>query len=128
MAMNPDDQRHTNPFSREAERRHINDRSQKAPDINPSGPTAGTEFGGPDPTSTRPGREGGGNVRENEGRKYFRCADVGFADCRWETSGRSADQLMPDIERHGREAHNLSEADIARSRNKIRDAIHDRAA
>ncbi len=90
----------TNPFSRETER-HTDSPEQQ-------------------------GREGGGNVRE--GQKHFRCADVGFADCRWETSGRSADALMPDIERHGREQHNLSEADIERSRGKIRNAIKDRAA
>ena len=118
-----------NPFSRENER-HTNSPEQQGQGVNPSGTTQGTEgahnVGGNDRTSFSPGREGGGNVRE--GQKSFRCADLGFADCRWETSGRTADEMMNNIERHGREQHNLSEADIERSRGKIRNAIKDRAA
>ncbi len=66
---------------------------------------------GPEPTTT----------------KAFRCADAGFDECRWETQGRSEAELMPQIERHGRERHGLTELTesvVAR----IRKAIRDRAA
>lgn len=78
-------------------------------------------IGGNDPTSSKPGPEGGGNVRT------FRCADVGNADCRWEAVGRTEDELRPQIERHGREAHGMKEigADMW---SRIRDAIRTRAA
>jgi len=77
--------------------------------------------GGSDPGQKRPGSEGSG------GQRSFRCADVGFADCRWEVSGRTEDELMPKIEQHGREKHGMTELD-ANTRNKVRDAIRTRAA
>ncbi len=72
------------------------------------------------PTSSTPGPEGAG-------RKTFRCADVGFADCRWEVSGRTADELMPQIEQHGRERHGINQVDD-KIRQRIHNAIRDRAA
>ena len=109
--------------------------------INPSGPTTGTEGWGnardeamianDNPSSTVPGKEGGGNLRaagtRNEGSHTFRCADVGNSDCRWEVSGRTEDDLMPQIERHGREAHGMKDLD-AETKNKIRNAMRERRA
>ena len=112
-----------------------------AGNINPSGPTTGTEgwgngrdeqmVGSNNPSSTVPGKEGGGNLRaagtRNQGRRTFRCADVGNSDCRFEVSGQSEDELMPQIERHGREAHGWKDFD-AETKNKMRNAMRERKA
>ena len=101
--------------------------------INPQGPTTGTEGYGvgegernaveravesTNPSNISPGA--GENVRT------FRCADVGNADCRWEAVGRTEDELRPQIERHGREAHGIK--DIGSMWSRIKDAIRERAA
>jgi predicted small metal-binding protein len=57
----------------------------------------------------------------------FRCSDSGNADCRWETSSASANDLWADIERHHREAHGKPTLDEI-SRGHIQDAIHVRRA
>jgi predicted small metal-binding protein len=59
--------------------------------------------------------------------KHFRCADLGHKECSWEVSGRSEDEIMPQIERHGRERHNVTNFDNE-SRNRVRNAIRERAA
>ena len=59
--------------------------------------------------------------------KSFRCADLGHQECNWQVSGRSEDELMPQIERHGREQHNLTSFDND-TRNQVRSAIGDQAA
>lgn len=92
------------------------------PSLNPSTRDGGvqpsvqpeTQSSGPDPAATRPGRT-------------FRCADVGNADCRWEVSGHTADELLPQIEAHAREHHGVSQYD-ERARRRILDAIHERRA
>ena len=88
-----------------------------------TGPGTDTASGrtGSNPTAERPGREGAGAERT------FRCADVGNADCRWETRGRTEDELMPQISQHAREAHGMTSIDD-RMRTRIKDAIRDRAA
>lgn len=52
----------------------------------------------------------------------FRCADVGHDQCNWTVRGRDEDELMPQIERHGREKHGLQEFGES-TRNKVRGAI-----
>ena len=97
-------------------------RNIPAPGRNPEGQSTNlSQAAGNNPTQIRPETEGGGNL------KTFRCADVGNADCRWEVSGRTADELMPQIERHGREAHNIQNIDD-NLRRKIRDNIRERQA
>lgn len=83
--------------------------------------------GGPNPTSSRPGPEGAGNGESSPGRRTFRCSDVGNADCRWEVTGKTEDELMPKIEQHGREAHGMREF-AGEIRDKIRNAIRERRA
>lgn len=61
------------------------------------------------------------------GERTFRCADAGNADCRWETSARTEDELMDNIERHGREAHGITNFDSS-TRRKFQDAIRERRA
>ena len=57
----------------------------------------------------------------------FRCADAGNRDCRWETSGSSAEDVMQRVEEHGRRDHGFTDWTEA-MRNKVRDAIHCREA
>jgi predicted small metal-binding protein len=66
----------------------------------------------------------GNNPREQ---KTFRCSDLGHKDCKWEVSGQSEEELMPQIEQHGRQAHNIQNLDNE-ARNRVRGAIRDRAA
>jgi predicted small metal-binding protein len=76
---------------------------------------------GNNPTANRPGSEGGGNL------VTFRCADVADANCRWEVTGRDENELMPQIERHGREKHNITNFDEG-TRRRVREAIRTRSA
>lgn len=67
------------------------------------------------------------NPRSPASERIFRCADLGNADCRWEVSGRSDDELLPRIEAHGREHHGISEYDDS-MRRRILDSIRPRRA
>lgn len=58
----------------------------------------------------------------DQGDVRFRCKDVGFDNCPWEARGRNEQDLMPQIERHGREAHGINQID-QQTRNKVRNAI-----
>ena len=40
-------------------------------------------------------------------KKHFACKDVGY-DCMWQLEGDSEDQMLPIIERHAAEVHNLT--------------------
>ncbi len=53
---------------------------------------------------------------------HFRCADVGFQGCNWETSGSSPEEVLRNAEQHGREQHNLTSIDED-TRNKVRSKI-----
>jgi predicted small metal-binding protein len=56
-------------------------------------------------------RKGHEALERKEGNLRFRCSDVGDPNCKWEAQGRSEDELMPQIERHGRDAHNINRID-----------------
>jgi predicted small metal-binding protein len=56
----------------------------------------------------------------------FRCAEI-IQGCSWETTGSSEDELMPKIEQHGREKHNIRSFDNE-TRNKVRQSIRREAA
>jgi predicted small metal-binding protein len=71
------------------------------------------------PSSER--NTGQGNQKLN-----FRCSDVGPKSCNWQVSGQSEDEILPKIEQHGREAHNLTMDENTRS--KVRNAIRPQAA
>jgi len=45
--------------------------------------------------------------QQGQGKMNFRCADVGPKTCDWQVSGNSEQEIMPKIEQHGREKHNL---------------------
>lgn len=58
---------------------------------------------------------------------FFRCADAGFGDCRWETSSATSDDLMAQAITHAREQHGIQTLD-EKTRGKLQDAIHVRRA
>ncbi len=60
------------------------------------------------------------------GEKVFNCNEVGPTGCTWSVVGNNEQEMMPDIEKHGREAHGLSIDEKLRTR--VHDAIRDRAA
>ncbi len=58
----------------------------------------------------------------DQGNVRFRCKDVGFANCPWEARGRNEQELMPQIEQHGRDAHGINQID-QQTRDKVKNAI-----
>ncbi len=56
----------------------------------------------------------------------FRCSDAGHAGCNWQTSGKNEQEIMPKIEQHARESHNINVDENTRS--KIRNTIRRQAA
>jgi predicted small metal-binding protein len=64
--------------------------------------------------------------QQGQGKLNFRCSDVGPKNCDWQVSGNSEQEIMPKIEQHGREKHNMTIDDNIRQ--KVRGAIHRAAA
>jgi len=57
----------------------------------------------------------------------YRCADAGNADCRWETSGYTEEEVMERAREHGQTEHGWSDwTDALRTR--VRDVIRGRRA
>ncbi len=125
--------------------------------VNPSAPTTGTEgwgmtsderrtLSGTEPSATQPGQVKGDpgtdqaepsrragatatsmNVTHQGHDRSFRCADVGNADCGWETTGMSDDEILGEVHRHGQSEHGWNDwTDALRSR--VRNAIRQRRA
>jgi predicted small metal-binding protein len=69
----------------------------------------------------------GAGVGDTRGQHSFRCADAGFADCRWEASMASSDQLWDEINRHAGSAHGMQSLD-QKTKGKIQDVIRVRRA
>jgi predicted small metal-binding protein len=65
--------------------------------------------------------------QSSQGQRHFRCSDLGHKECNWEVSGRSEDEILPKIEQHGRERHNVQNFDNE-ARTRVRHVIRDRAA
>jgi predicted small metal-binding protein len=59
--------------------------------------------------------------------RTFRCADVGNADCRWETSATSDEEILQQAREHGQSQHGWKDWTDA-LRNRIRNAIRERRA
>jgi predicted small metal-binding protein len=105
--------------------------------VNPSSPNEGTvepstNLAGNNPTAFKPSREGAGDLRSTPSARdsremTFRCADVGRENCNWEVRAQSEQEMMQQIERHGREQHNINSFD-ENSRNRILNAIRRRSA
>jgi predicted small metal-binding protein len=94
--------------------------------VNPSAPTTGTEGGtADDERRTLPGAEPSATHQGHD--RTFRCADVGNADCRWETSGASDDEIIEQARDHAQTEHGWHDwTDALRSR--VRDAIRNHRA
>jgi len=56
----------------------------------------------------------------------FRCSAVGPKNCEWQITGNSEAEIMPKIEQHGREKHNMKLDD--ETRRKVQSAMHRKAA
>lgn len=125
--------------------------------VNPSAPTTGTEGWGntsderqalsENPPSINREGQTSRNVGDNQaelsrragatatsmnvthgGRdRTFRCADVGNADCQWETSGASDEDILGEVHRHGQTEHGWQDWTDA-LKNRVRDAIRERRA
>ena len=66
------------------------------------------------------------NTGQSNQKLNFKCSDVGPKTCNWQVSGNSEAEILPKIEQHGKEAHNLTMDENTRS--KVRSAIHRQAA
>jgi predicted small metal-binding protein len=70
------------------------------------------------------GEEKGSVGKPGGGENYtFRCSDMGFNDCPWQTQGASQEEVMRSAEQHGREQHRISNMDEG-TRNRLRNNIH----
>ncbi len=47
-------------------------------------------------------------MAQTDGKKHFHCKDVGY-ECEWQLAGDSEDQMLPVIEKHAAEVHNLTQ-------------------
>ena len=61
------------------------------------------------------------NINRHGNDLSFRCADMGHKECKWQTSGRSEDEVLRNVEQHGREKHGIQMNDDLR--NKARGVI-----
>jgi predicted small metal-binding protein len=104
--------------------------NQQTTGKNPQNPSqSGNQSSTPEakgPTSVQgsarnPGQSGAtGN--SGQGDYTFRCADVGFKECDWQTHGSSPDEVLRNAEHHGRQQHNLTNID-EETRDKVRSNI-----
>lgn len=125
--------------------------------VNPSSPTVGTEGWGntaderktlsanppsmsrqgqtaddpgtdrAEPSRTHGATAGSMDVTHGGTDRTYRCADAGNADCRWETSGSTEDEIMEKAREHAQTEHGWNDwTEVMRKR--VRDAIRERRA
>ena len=74
-------------------------------------------------SSSFSGQQGSQQSSSQSGGNYsFRCADVGQKECSWETKGSSEDEVLRNVEKHGREKHDISSF-VGDMRDRVRGAI-----
>ena len=66
------------------------------------------------------------NPQDSQGKLNFKCSDLGPKNCDWQVSGNSEQEIMPKIEQHGREKHNMTIDDV--TRNKVRTQLNPAAS
>lgn len=66
------------------------------------------------------------NPNQSTGNRTFRCADAGFKECNWQTSGHNDNEIMDRVREHGREAHGITNFDD-NMRRKVHDNIRNAA-
>jgi len=57
-----------------------------------------------------------------ENGRRFTCSDAADCDCEWEARGKDEDEILAQVERHGRQRHNRRPL-TEQERNRIRAAI-----
>lgn len=68
-------------------------------------------------------------MKQNGYKFNFQCSDVGYEnECDWQISGTSEEEIMPKIEQHGRERHNLTRSFDESASKRVREVIRRRAA
>jgi predicted small metal-binding protein len=70
--------------------------------------------------------QGSSSRSSGQGDYSFRCSDAGYKECNWQTQGSSPDEVMRNVEQHGRQQHNLTNLDDE-TRNKVRSNIRSAA-
>ncbi len=65
---------------------------------------------------------GNTSTHTNEKHYSFRCADVGLSECQWQTNGSTLEEIMQNVEEHGKNEHNLTEINED-LRNRIRQNV-----
>lgn len=60
-------------------------------------------------------------MSETQNTKTFHCKDVGY-DCEWKLEGSSEEEMLPRIEQHAAEVHNLTHFKTEAEAN-VREAI-----
>jgi predicted small metal-binding protein len=59
----------------------------------------------------------------DNGKKEFRCADVGYTECGWKLEGDSVAEMVPEIKEHAAQVHHLELKEEAVQH--VREAIKD---
>ncbi|MGE5113527.1 MAG: DUF1059 domain-containing protein [Acidobacteriaceae bacterium] len=106
------------------------DQDSASPEAKAAGDVRKTSYPFPEGSELMEDQSRQDALRENPNArqgKQFHCADVGHMNCNWSVVGENEDEVMRKAEQHGREAHGISDVD-EKTREKIRGAIHDRAA
>ncbi len=67
------------------------------------------------------------NPNNRMGKKSFSCRDAGQTACNWSVVAENEGDVMRQVEQHARDAHGINNFDD-NTRNRVRDAIRDRAA
>ena len=67
------------------------------------------------------------NTSHGGTRHTFRCADAGNTGCRWETSGRTEEEVMQKVVEHACNDHGMTDWTDA-LHNRVRGAIRRRQA
>jgi len=109
------DNRQDNPSNRESQSSQSSRDAQSSRESQSKPTQSSSSFSGQQSSS-----QSGGNYS-------FRCADAGQKDCTWETKGSSEDEVLRNVEKHGREKHNISSF-IGETRDRVRNAIRRVAA
>jgi predicted small metal-binding protein len=65
-------------------------------------------------------------VTDQQGKYHFSCGDV-MKGCSWETSADSKEELMAEVEEHGKRDHHITNID-PETREMVEGAIHKQAA
>ena len=102
--------------------------SQRASEAATSNKRRSEDSGGNQADLSRRTSASARSMNSSHGKEHtFRCADAGNTDCRWETSGRTEDEVMQKVVEHARNDHGMTDWSDA-MHDRVRGAIHRRQA